>query len=77
MKIARVFLLLTLSVVVYGNLIAAVARPAILSIGTLFAAVNQQTDQTIGSKNFMHFALEKPEEYKESHKPRDIDKEIR
>ena len=45
MKIACKFALFTLSVLsvlVKGNLIAAMARPAILSFGTLFAALNHE-----------------------------------
>ena len=41
MKLAVVFTLFTLIVIVKGNLIAAVARPAILSIGTIFAVFSQ------------------------------------
>ena len=59
MKLTQLFTLLTLSLIVKGNLIAAVARPAILSLGTLFAALNQRTDQHIEWKNFMPFATEK------------------
>ena len=36
-----IFALITLSVVVKCNLIAAVARPVLLSIGTIWAALNQ------------------------------------
>ena len=62
--LARVFILFTLTVIVKSNLIAAVARPAILSIGTIFAALNQPTDQPIEWKNFMPFATEKLPENK-------------
>ena len=41
MMLTHVLALFTLSMVVYGNLLAAVARPAILSFSTIYVAFNQ------------------------------------
>ena len=53
-----VFTLLTLGEIVKGNLVAAVARPVILSIGTIFAAMNQDVldTQSFEWKNLIPFA---------------------
>ena len=64
MKLAQVFALFTLIVIVKGNLIAAMARPAILSFGTLFAALNHEKFdiKPIEWRNIMPFVTEKPSE---------------
>ena len=56
MKLTCIFALFTLGVIVQGNLIA-VAQPALLAIGTLFAALNQNThdNQSIEWRNFIPF----------------------
>ena len=59
MKFTSVIALFTLSVIVKGNLIAAAARPAILAIGTIFAALNQVDREPIEWSNFMPFAMDK------------------
>ena len=63
MKIALVFALLGLIIIVKGNLIAAIARPTILSIGTIFAALNQDRIDIkhIEWRNIMAFSKEKTE----------------
>ena len=42
MKLTHVLALFTLSVIVQGNLIAAVARPVVLSLGSIFTAMKTQ-----------------------------------
>ena len=56
MKLSYIFTLFTLGVFVQGNLIA-VAQPALLAIGTLFAALNQYThdNQPIEWRNLVAF----------------------
>ena len=49
MKLAIIFAFLTLIVTIKGNLIAAVAWPAILSVGTIFTAMNHQDSHEIMS----------------------------
>ena len=41
MKLSSIFVLITLIVVVKGNLLVAAARPAILGLGALMAALNK------------------------------------
>ena len=41
MKLTCIFALFTLSVIVRGNMLVAVAQPVILSLGTIYAAFNQ------------------------------------
>ena len=61
MKLTFIFTLFTLSEIVKCNLIAAMARPVILSIGTIFAAMNQDVVeiQPLEWSNLMPYARKK------------------
>ena len=67
MKTKFVIILFTLSVVAKCNLMAAVARPVILSFGTIFAAMNQNAIdiQPIDWRNLMPFTSKNPTENSE------------
>ena len=58
MQITHVFAFFTLSVIVKGNLVAAMARPMILSFGTIFAAMNKDVLETgpIEWRNILPFS---------------------
>ena len=63
MKLSCIFALFTLRVMVKGNLIA-VAQPVLLTLGTLFTALNHDLidKQRIDWRNFITFYTEDPEE---------------
>ena len=46
MKFTLIFVIFTLTVIVNSNLLVAVTRPVILSIGTLFAALNHDASDS-------------------------------
>ena len=62
MKTKFVIILFTLSVVAKCNLMAAVARPVLLSFGTIFAAMHQDAIdiQPINWRNLMPFTSKNP-----------------
>ena len=67
MKLALIFCLFTLSVMVKSNLIA-VAQPVILALGTIFTAINHQDlsdKQSIEWRNIMPFSNKETEGKKE------------
>ena len=76
MKLTCVFALLTLSVVIKGNLLVALTRPAILSIGTIYAAFNQNIldVKPIEWKNIVPFSIFDGDTSKRL--PRKSDKEL-
>ena len=62
MKLASIFALFILSMMVKGNLIA-VAQPVLLTLGTIFAAMANQDAydmQPIQWSNLLHFAKKRP-----------------
>ena len=58
MKLTFILTLLQICVIVKGTLLAAVARPVILSFGTMFTALNHDLldKQTIDWKSLLPFA---------------------
>ena len=63
MKLAFIFALFTLSVIVEGNLIA-LAQPVILALGTIFTAINHKDvheKQPLESTNLMPFIKKRPD----------------
>ena len=61
MKLVTIFILSVLSTIVKGAWIAAVAQPVLLSLGTIFTALNYDVNeiQPIEWKNFVPFVKRK------------------
>ena len=78
MKIKFILILFTLSVIVKCNLMAAVTRPVILSLGTFFAVMNQDAIdiQPTEWRNYIPFTAKKKEKPFKVRDPNVLDNEV-